>query len=66
MCLAGWPDDSLLIFCSLFSSELSEEEADDVLFKEVGCLSCVDSEICPMFLALVIVICNTTCPSKDV
>lgn len=31
-------DDTMLIFCYLFPPELSEEEAEDVLFKEVGCL----------------------------
>jgi hypothetical protein len=38
------PDDDLLIFFYLFPPELSEEEAEDVLFKEVGCFFFEDSE----------------------
>lgn len=39
------PDDTMLMFCYLYPPELSEEEAEDVLFKEVGCLFFEASEI---------------------
>lgn len=44
----GWPDDSLLIFCCLFPAELNEEEAEDVLFKEVSYLFFEDFDVYPL------------------